>query len=102
MILDLYCGTGTIGLTMARECKTLIGDEIIPDAVENAKKNAARNGITNARFICADAAQAAEQLRQEGIRPDAEAYHFINLKRFLVLDVVTLLRKVEIAIMCRL
>ena len=70
VILDLYCGTGTIGLTMARECKTLIGDEIIPDAVENAKKNAARNGITNARFICADAAQAAEQLRQEGIRPD--------------------------------
>ena len=69
-LLDLYCGTGTIGLSMAKDCKTLIGAEIIPDAVENAKKNAEKNGITNARFLCADAAQAAEQLRAEGIQPD--------------------------------
>ena len=69
-LLDLYCGTGTIGLSMAKDCKVLIGVEIIEDAVENAKKNAEKNGITNARFLCADASEAAKQLREEGIAPD--------------------------------
>ena len=70
LLLDLYCGTGTIGLTMARDCKSLVGVELIPDAVRDAEENAARNGIRNARFICADAPEAAEQLRQEGLLPD--------------------------------
>ena len=70
VLLDLYCGAGTIGLSMAQDCKELIGVEIIPEAIENAKKNAAQNGVTNARFLCGDAAYAAEQLRKEGIRPD--------------------------------
>ncbi len=69
-LLDLYCGTGTIGLSMANNVRQLIGVEIIPEAIENADKNAQRNGISNARFICADAAKAAEQLRKEGIKPD--------------------------------
>ncbi|MBE6775554.1 MAG: 23S rRNA (uracil(1939)-C(5))-methyltransferase RlmD [Ruminococcaceae bacterium] len=69
-LLDLYCGTGTIGLTMAKDCKALIGVEIIPQAIENAKKNAALNGIKNARFICDDASGAAKTLFDEGIRPD--------------------------------
>lgn len=69
-LIDLYCGTGTIGLSMADKCKKLIGVEIIPEAIENAKRNAAQNGIDNARFLCADAAQAAETLRKEGVRPD--------------------------------
>lgn len=69
-LLDLYCGTGTIGLTMARDCKALIGVEIIPQAIENAKKNASLNGITNARFICDDASGAAKTLFDECIRPD--------------------------------
>ena len=69
-LIDLYCGTGTIGLSMADKCKKLIGVEIIPEAIENAKKNAKRNGIENARFICGDASQAAAQLKKEGIRPD--------------------------------
>lgn len=69
-LLDLYCGTGTIGLTMADSCASLIGVEIIPDAVRDAEQNAARNGVTNARFICADAPAAAEQLCREGIVPD--------------------------------
>ncbi len=69
-LLDMYCGAGTIGLTMAKKVKSLIGVEIVPDAVENAKKNAAKNGVKNARFICADAAKAAEQLEKEGVRPD--------------------------------
>lgn len=70
VLLDLYCGVGTIGLTMADGAKRLVGIEIIPQAVENAKINAALNNITNAEFICADAAKGAELLREEGITPD--------------------------------
>lgn len=69
-LLDMYCGTGTIGLTMAKYVKRLIGVEIIPQAVEDAKNNAAVNNINNAEFICADAARAAETLRNRNIRPD--------------------------------
>ena len=68
-LLDLYCGAGTIGLTMARRFGRLIGVEIVPQAVEDARQNARRNCITNARFLCADAGQAARQLLQEGLRP---------------------------------
>ena len=69
-LIDMYCGTGTIGLSMASKVKKLIGVEIIPQAVEDAKKNAAANGITNAEFICADAAVAAAQLRADEIKAD--------------------------------
>ncbi len=69
-LLDLYCGAGTIGMSMADRCKELIGVEIIPEAIENAKQNAERNGVYNARFLCGDATKAAETLRFEGIRPD--------------------------------
>lgn len=70
ILLDLYCGTGTIGLTMARKVKQLIGVEIVPQAIEDARKNATNNSINNARFLCADAAQAARQLREEQLQPD--------------------------------
>ncbi|MFV0496949.1 MAG: 23S rRNA (uracil(1939)-C(5))-methyltransferase RlmD [Candidatus Fimivivens sp.] len=70
VLLDLYCGAGTIGLSMAHQAGQLIGVEIIPDAVKNAQQSATQNGITNARFICADAAAAAAQLESEGIAPD--------------------------------
>lgn len=69
-MLDLYCGTGTIGLSMADRCRELIGVEIIPEAIENARQNAARNGVMNARFLCGDASDAAAKLRGEGISPD--------------------------------
>ena len=69
-VLDLYCGTGTIGLTMAKDAKQVIGVEIIPEAVRDAESNALRNGVRNARFLCADAAQAAKQLQSEGVTPD--------------------------------
>lgn len=69
-ILDLYCGTGTIGLSMANSVKELVGVEIIPEAIEDAKANAQLNNITNARFICGDASVAAEELKNEGIKPD--------------------------------
>ncbi len=69
-LLDLYCGTGTIGLFMASRAGQVIGVEVVPAAVEDARRNAAANGISNARFICADAAEAAKQLACEGVRPD--------------------------------
>ena len=69
-ILDLYCGTGTIGLSMANSVKSLVGVEIIPEAIEDAKVNAMLNDINKARFICGDASVAAEELKNEGIKPD--------------------------------
>lgn len=69
-LLDLYCGAGTIGLSMAREAKRVIGAEIVGAAVENACSNAKRNGIDNAEFICADAGQAAKKLAENGEKPD--------------------------------
>ena len=68
--LDLYCGTGTITLCMARHAGAVIGVEIIEAAIQDAKKNAERNGITNARFFCADAGEAAKRLAAEGTKPD--------------------------------
>lgn len=70
VLLDLYCGVGTIGLTMADRVNQLIGIEIIPQAIENAKENARINSVENARFICADAPKGAEILKKEGIKPD--------------------------------
>ncbi len=70
LILDLYCGAGTIGLSMADEADRVIGAEIIPQAVENARENAINNGHQNAEFICADAGQAAAELQAKGLRPD--------------------------------
>lgn len=69
-LVDLYCGAGTIGLSMANAVRRLIGVEIIPEAVENAKQNAAYNRIRHAEFFCADAAQATQNLRLQSIRPD--------------------------------
>lgn len=70
-VLDLYCGTGTISLCLAGRADRVIGAEIVPEAVENARKNAEKNGLRNVEFICADAGQAAQTLAARGIRPDA-------------------------------
>ena len=69
-VLDLYCGAGTIGLSMAKAAKSVIGVEIVPEAVNDADFNSKANGIENARFLCADAANAAIELATEGIKPD--------------------------------
>lgn len=69
-LLDLYCGTGTIGLSMAYRVKQLIGVEVVASAINDARRNAERNGVKNARFLCADAGAAAKQLAAEGVRPD--------------------------------
>ena len=69
-VVDLYCGAGTIGLTLADKCRKLVGIELVPSAIENARENAALNGIKNAEFICADAFDGARQMEQMGLKPD--------------------------------
>ncbi len=70
LVLDLYCGVGTITLAMASAAGKVMGVEVVPQAIEDAKDNARRNGIQNAEFFCADAGQAALDLEQKGIHPD--------------------------------
>ena len=69
-VLDLYCGVGTITLCMASAAGKVIGVEVIPQAVEDAKDNAKRNGIENAEFFCGDAGEAALELEKQGIKAD--------------------------------
>ena len=69
-VVDLYCGAGTIGLTLADKCKELVGIEIEPSAIENARENAELNGIKNASFICADAFDGAKEIEKRGLKPD--------------------------------
>ena len=76
LLLDLFCGIGSIGLSMADGVREVIGIEVVESAVECAKKNAARNGIKNASFYCGDATDTeglrarAEKERATPIRPD--------------------------------
>ena len=68
-VLDLYCGIGTISLTMARKAGKVIGAEIVPEAIEDANENAARNRVKNAEFFCGDAGEIAHKLAAEGVHP---------------------------------
>ena len=69
-VLDLYCGTGTITLCLARQAKRAVGVELVEAAIRDAQENARRNGIGNAEFFCADAGQAAQRLCAAGETPD--------------------------------
>ncbi|MBO5837463.1 MAG: 23S rRNA (uracil(1939)-C(5))-methyltransferase RlmD, partial [Oscillospiraceae bacterium] len=70
LVLDLYCGVGTITLAMAKAAGKVIGVEVVEQAVQDAKENAARNGVENAEFFCGDAGKAALALEEQGIRAD--------------------------------
>ena len=70
LVLDLYCGVGTITLAMAKAAGKVIGVEVVEQAVADARENAKRNGIENAEFFCGDAGKAALELEAKGIRPD--------------------------------
>lgn len=69
-LLDLYCGAGTITQVMARHCRWAIGAEIVPSAIENAKKAAQENGVDNVEFFCGDASRVAEDLAEKNCRID--------------------------------
>ena len=69
-VYDLYCGTGTIGLALARSAGAVWGVEISEEAVACAIENAELNGIANARFFAGNVGQSIEELREEAGRPD--------------------------------
>ena len=112
-VLDLYCGVGTITLAMAGAAGKVIGVEVVPQAVEDARDNAVRNGIMNAEFFCGDAGQAALELEKSGVRPDVvvvdpprkglnadtiEALHRMSPRRIVYVscDPATLARDVKL------
>ena len=69
-VIDAYCGTGTISLFLAHKAKHVIGIEIVAPAIEDAKKNALRNGYENTQFTVGDAAVEMPRLYKQGIEPD--------------------------------
>lgn len=70
-VVDLYCGIGTISLTLAEQAGQVIGVEVVPQAVSDAKENARRSGLSHkTRFECGDASDLAVRLEREGVRPD--------------------------------
>lgn len=69
-VLDLYCGIGTISLYAARQAKKVVGIEIVPQAIENAKQNANVNGVENAEFYCGPAEQWMPELKNRGYQAD--------------------------------
>lgn len=70
-VVELYCGIGTISLTMAEKARQVIGVEVVPQAVADAVENARRNGLTDkTRFECGDASDLSAALAADGIRPD--------------------------------
>ena len=79
-VIDLYCGTGTIGLSMASKAARILGVDIVERSIECAKENAKANGISNAEFVCTDAG------KPENIRKSAEKYGFSLSKSVVVMD----------------
>ena len=69
-VLDLYCGAGTITLALSDHAKKVLGAEIVPEAIDDARENAVRNGVKNVEFFCGDASDVAKKLAQEHLRPD--------------------------------
>ena len=113
LVLDLYCGVGTITLAMAKAAGKVIGVEIVEAAVEDARDNARRNGVENAEFFCGDAGKAALALEAQGVHPDVvvvdpprkglnadaiEALHRMNPERIVYVscDPATLARDVAL------
>lgn len=69
-VVDIYCGTGTITLFLAKQARQVYGIEIIPAAIEDARKNAQDNHCANAHFVLGDAAQKMPELVERGVSPD--------------------------------
>ena len=69
-VADIYCGAGTISLLAAQHAGHVTGIEIVPQAIEDARENAHRNGIQNADFICGAAEAVLPELVRKGLNPD--------------------------------
>ena len=70
-VVDAYCGIGTITLLLAQRAREVIGIENVPEAVEDARRNAQRNGMQNAQFLCEESEAALPRLLSEGLAFDA-------------------------------
>jgi len=70
VVLDAYCGTGTISLFLSKKAKKVYGVEIVPEAIENAKKNAKENNVDNTEFIVGEAEKVIPKLISQGVRAD--------------------------------
>jgi len=70
VVLDAYCGTGTISLFLSKTAKKVYGVEIVPEAIENANKNAKENNISNTEFILGEAESVIPTLISKGVRAD--------------------------------
>lgn len=73
-VFDLYCGTGTISMFMAKKAKKVIGVEIVEEAVVNARKNAEENGLCNLHFYAGDAGEVIKRLYDMGERADVVVF----------------------------
>ena len=69
-VFDLYCGVGSISLFMAKKAKKVIGVEIVPSAIENAKENAVLSNVDNTEFYCGDCTEVVESLVANGETAD--------------------------------
>ncbi len=69
-VIDAYCGIGTISLAVAKHAKQVYGVEIVPAAIEDAKHNAKRNGIKNAKFVVGKAEEQFAKWQAAGLKPD--------------------------------
>lgn len=70
LVIDAYCGTGTIGLWLAKQAKEVRGIEVIADAVQDAKRNAEASGISNAYFYEGKAEELLPKWLKQGMKPD--------------------------------
>ncbi|MGX4670424.1 23S rRNA (uracil(1939)-C(5))-methyltransferase RlmD [Cerasibacillus sp. JNUCC 74] len=70
VVIDAYCGIGTISLFLARQAKKVYGIEVVPEAIHDAKINAKLNGITNAEFIVGKAEKVMPRWKAQGLQPD--------------------------------
>ncbi len=69
-VIDAYCGIGTISLFLAQQAKRVYGVEIVPEAIEDARKNAELNGISNVEFVVGAAEEVMPRWQEQGIRSD--------------------------------
>ncbi|HZW83332.1 MAG TPA: 23S rRNA (uracil(1939)-C(5))-methyltransferase RlmD, partial [Candidatus Deferrimicrobium sp.] len=69
-VIDAYCGIGTISLFLAQKARKVYGVEIVPEAIEDAKRNAELNGIVNAEFAVGEAEKVIPRWYESGVRAD--------------------------------
>lgn len=100
-ILDLYCGTGSIGLTLASSCHSVTGVEIIPEAIENAKFNAEINAIDNAEFICSDSSSAYNSVKDKHFNTIIVDPPRKGLEKSVIEDIVKLSPEKVVYVSCK-